>query len=187
MSSPPSPGMPRPAATASSSTAPASRRLPTTSRTRSAIRSSVRSGSPSWKSTSTSRVSTSAAVAAAEIQSLTGAATMPITECDGRLFKEALLGSLAWLTVNRDEVDSLNVFPVPDGDTGTNMLLTLQSAVDEIRDLHDADLSRMAKQASHGALMGARGNSGVILSQILRGFCVGIGTKPKVDARGLAN
>ena len=111
---------------------------------------------------------------------------MPITECDGRLFKEALLGSLAWLTVNRDEVDALNVFPVPDGDTGTNMLLTLQSAVEDIRDLDDADLSRTAKRASHGALMGARGNSGVILSQILRGFCVGIGSRPAVDARGLA-
>jgi len=126
-------------------------------------------------------------VAAAEIPSLTGAATMPITECDGRLFREALLGSLAWLTVNRDEVDSLNVFPVPDGDTGTNMLLTLQSAVEDIRDVDDADLSRTARRASHGALMGARGNSGVILSQILRGFCVGIGTKPAVDARGLAH
>ena len=72
---------------------------------------------------------------------------MPILECDGRLFKEALFGSLAWLTVNRDEVDALNVFPVPDGDTGTNMLLTLQSAVDDIRDLDDADLSRMAHDA----------------------------------------
>jgi uncharacterized protein len=111
---------------------------------------------------------------------------MPITECDGRLFKEALLGSLAWLTVNRDEVDALNVFPVPDGDTGTNMLLTLQSAVEDIRDVDDADLSRMATRAAHGALMGARGNSGVILSQILRGFCVGIGTTPAVDAKGLA-
>ena len=125
--------------------------------------------------------------AAAEIQSLTGAATMPIIECDGRLFKEALLGSLAWLTVNRDEVDALNVFPVPDGDTGTNMLLTLQSAVDEVRDLDDADLSLMAKRASHGALMGARGNSGVILSQIFRGFSVGIGTSGAIDARGLAH
>jgi DAK2 domain fusion protein YloV len=124
--------------------------------------------------------------AAADIPSLTGAAIMPITECDGRLFKEALLGSLAWLTVNRDEVDALNVFPVPDGDTGTNMLLTLQSAVEDIRDLDDPDLSRTAKRASHGALMGARGNSGVILSQILRGFCVGIGSRPAVDARGLA-
>src|SRR5204862_1430218 len=112
---------------------------------------------------------------------------MPIPECDGRRSKEALLGSLAWLTVNRDEVDALNVFPVPDGDTGTNMLLTLQSAVEDIRDLDDADLSRTARRASHGALMGARGNSGVILSQILRGFCVGIGSKPSVDARGLAS
>lgn len=111
---------------------------------------------------------------------------MPITECDGRLFREALLGSLGWLTLNRDEVDSLNVFPVPDGDTGTNMLLTLQSAVDDIRNLDDPDLSRMAQHAAHGALMGARGNSGVILSQIFRGFCVGVGSNASVDARGLA-
>jgi fatty acid kinase len=111
---------------------------------------------------------------------------MPITECDGRLFKEVLLGSLAWLTVNRDEVDALNVFPVPDGDTGTNMLLTLQSAVEEIREVDEADLSRMAKRAAHGALMGARGNSGVILSQIFRGFCVGIRSNAAVDAKGLA-
>src|SRR6202165_6008697 len=172
--------------TSSSNTAPESRRLRTISRMPSDIRSSGPWASRSWKSTSTSRVSTSAGVAAAEIPSLTGAATMPITECDGRLFKEALLGSLAWLTVNRDEVDALNVFPVPDGDTGTNMLLTLQSAVEDIRDVDDADLSRTARRASHGALMGARGNSGVILSQILRGFCVGIGSSPTVDARGLA-
>src|SRR2546430_15323363 len=169
--------------TASSSTAHGSRRFRTTSRMRSAIRSSVPSVSRSWKSMSTSRGATSAGVAAAEIPSLTGAATMPITECDGRLFREALLGSLAWLTVNRDEVDSLNVFPVPDGDTGTNMLLTLQSAVEDIRDVDDADLSRTARRASHGALMCARGNSGVILSQILRGFCAAIGTKPPVDPR----
>jgi uncharacterized protein len=117
---------------------------------------------------------------------LIDAPTMPMTECDGRLFKEALRGSLAWLTVNRDEVDALNVFPVPDGDTGTNMLLTLQSAVEDIGDLDDPDLSRMAKRASHGALMGARGNSGVILSQILRGFCVGVGGRAAVDAPGLA-
>src|SRR5256886_1049399 len=111
---------------------------------------------------------------------------MPITECDGRLFKEALLGSLAWLTINRDEVDALNVFPVPDGDTGTNMLLTLQSAVEDIRGLDEPDLSAMARRAAHGALMGARGNSGVILSQIFRGFSVGIGSHASVDARGLA-
>src|SRR5437660_9507260 len=126
------------------------------------------------------------AVAAADTPSLAGAPSMPITECDGRLFKEALLGSLAWLTVNREEVDALNVFPVPDGDTGTNMLLTLQSAMDAIRALDEADLSVVARGAAHGALMGARGNSGVILSQIFRGFCTGIGSQAAVDARGLA-
>jgi len=132
-----------------------------------------------------SRGSTSAADLA-ETPALTGVPTMPITECDGRLFKEALLGSLAWLTLNRDEVDALNVFPVPDGDTGTNMLLTLQAAVDDLRDQDDSDLSRMAKRAAHGALMGARGNSGVILSQIFRGFSVGIGPRAAVDGTGLA-
>ncbi len=132
-----------------------------------------------------SRVSMSAPPAA-DTSTLADARAMPITECDGRLFKEALLGSLAWLTINRDEVDALNVFPVPDGDTGTNMLLTLQSAVDDIRDQDDADLSTMARRASHGALMGARGNSGVILSQVFRGFCQGIGSNHAVDAQGLA-
>src|SRR5438270_11268462 len=126
------------------------------------------------------------AVAAADTPSLAGAPSMPITECDGRLFKVALFGSLAWLTLNRDEVDALNVFPVPDGDTGTNMLLTLQSAVEDLAELDDADLSAMARRASHSALMGARGNSGVILSQIFRGFCVGIGSRAAVDAAGLA-
>lgn len=136
-----------------------------------------------------SRASTSAGAgesAAGSTAALTVTSTMPITECDGRLFREALLGSLAWLTVNRDEVDALNVFPVPDGDTGTNMLLTLQSAVEEIRELDEPDLSQIAKRASHGALMGARGNSGVILSQIFRGFAVGVGTRAQVDAAELA-
>lgn len=97
-----------------------------------------------------------------------------------------MLGAVAWLTANRDEVDALNVFPVPDGDTGTNMLLTLQAAAEEIRNLDERDLSRVAKQTAHGALMGARGNSGVILSQILRGFAAGVGPKKEIDARGMA-
>src|ERR1700686_2948814 len=172
--------------TSSSSTARGSRRSPTTSRTPSAIRSSAPLASRSWKSTSTSRVSTSAGAAAAEIQSLTGAATMPITECDGRLFKEALFGSLAWLTVNRDEVDALNVFPVPDGDTGTNMLLTLQSAVEDIKESNAAEVSKIAKLASHGSLMGARGNSGVILSQIFRGFARAVEGKSSLTPAELA-
>ncbi len=112
---------------------------------------------------------------------------MPVTLCDGHLFTEALLGSLAWLTIHRDEVDALNVFPVPDGDTGTNMLLTLQSAVEDIRLLDEPNLSQVARQAAHGALMGARGNSGVILSQIFRGFALGVSGKAAVDAASLAN
>lgn len=89
---------------------------------------------------------------------------------DGPLFKRALLGSLTWLSANHEEVNRLNVFPVPDGDTGTNMLLTLQSAVEDIKESEAAEVSKIAKLASHGSLMGARGNSGVILSQIFRGF-----------------
>src|SRR5207237_1774359 len=101
-------------------------------------------------------------VAAAETSPITSAPSMPITQCDGRLFKEALLGSLAWLTLNRDEVDALNVFPVTDGDTGTNMLLTLQSAVEDIRELDVPDLSDMVRRASHGAFGSARGASGIV-------------------------
>src|SRR5919201_6572596 len=129
--------------TSSSNTEPASPKLPTTWQMRFAIPWSACWDCRSSRSTSTCRASTSAA-SPADTATLTGAATMPITECDGRLFKEALLGSLAWLTLNRDEVDALNVFPVPDGDTGTNMLLTLQSAVDDVRDFDDPDLSAMA-------------------------------------------
>jgi DAK2 domain fusion protein YloV len=111
---------------------------------------------------------------------------MAIPVCDGHLFKEALLGSVAWLTANREEVDALNVFPVPDGDTGTNMLLTLQSAVEDIHQLDDEHLGRVVKQAAHGALMGARGNSGVILSQIFRGMAQSLENEAAVDGRGLA-
>jgi fatty acid kinase len=89
---------------------------------------------------------------------------------DGPHFKRALLGSLSWLAAHHEEVNRLNVFPVPDGDTGTNMLLTLQSAVEDIKESNAGEVSKIAKLASHGSLMGARGNSGVILSQIFRGF-----------------
>jgi uncharacterized protein len=89
---------------------------------------------------------------------------------DGQLLKQALLGSLKWLAAHQEEINRLNVFPVPDGDTGTNMLLTLQSAVEDIRDSPATEVSKIARIAAHGSLMGARGNSGVILSQIFRGF-----------------
>src|SRR3982074_1241996 len=105
---------------------------------------------------------------------------------DGPLFKQALLGSLNWLSANHREVNRLNVFPVPDGDTGTNMLLTLQSAVEDIRESSAAEVSKIAKLASHGSLMGARGNSGVILSQIFRGFARAVEGKSSLTPAELA-
>jgi DAK2 domain fusion protein YloV len=109
-----------------------------------------------------------------------------ITGVDGPLFKRALLGSLSWLSANHEEVNRLNVFPVPDGDTGTNMLLTLQSAVEDIKESSAAEVSKIAKLASHGSLMGARGNSGVILSQIFRGFARAVEGKSSLTPSELA-
>ncbi|HEX6351053.1 MAG TPA: DAK2 domain-containing protein [Candidatus Dormibacteraeota bacterium] len=100
--------------------------------------------------------------------------------------KLALLGSLNWLAANQEEVNRLNVFPVPDGDTGTNMLLTLQSAVEDIKDSPATDVGRIARIAAHGSLMGARGNSGVILSQIFRGFAKAVEGKTELGPAELA-
>ena len=108
------------------------------------------------------------------------------TGVDGQLFKRALLGSLSWLAANHEEVNRLNVFPVPDGDTGTNMLLTLQSAVEDVKESNAAEISKIAKLASHGSLMGARGNSGVILSQIFRGFARAVEGKGSLTPAELA-
>ena len=89
---------------------------------------------------------------------------------DGQSLKRLVEAGLAWLRTNQQIVNSLNVFPVPDGDTGTNMLLTLTSAYDEIKDSGERHFGKMAALVAKGALMGARGNSGVILSQLWRGF-----------------
>ena len=113
-------------------------------------------------------------------------AALKATGVDGQLFKRALLGSLSWLAANHEEVNRLNVFPVPDGDTGTNMLLTLQSAVEDVKESNAAEVSKIAKLASHGSLMGARGNSGVILSQIFRGFARAVEGKASLTPAELA-
>ncbi len=86
------------------------------------------------------------------------------------------------LSAHRERINRLNVFPVPDGDTGTNMALTLQSVVEGLPDDPGADLAAVAAAISHGSLMGARGNSGVILSQILRGLAEAVHDRPDVDA-----
>ncbi|MCL2332927.1 MAG: DAK2 domain-containing protein [Actinomycetia bacterium] len=89
--------------------------------------------------------------------------------------REVIAGASAVLKSRHEEVNKLNVFPVPDGDTGTNMSLTLESVAHEVLALPaDAALEEIAKAATHGSLMGARGNSGVILSQIIRGVCEGV-------------
>ncbi len=90
--------------------------------------------------------------------------------CDGRGLKRLMGAGLAWLERHQGAINALNVYPVPDGDTGTNMLLTMQSAYQEIQESPEAEVGIIAQKVAHGALMGARGNSGVILSQIFRGF-----------------
>ncbi|MCC7358120.1 MAG: DAK2 domain-containing protein [Anaerolineales bacterium] len=109
-----------------------------------------------------------------------------LPHCDGLGLKHLTLAGLTWLETNHKAVNALNVFPVPDGDTGTNMLMTMQAAYAEIANSTEANVSRVAHALAHGALMGARGNSGVILSQIWRGFARGLGTGASFDATALA-
>ena len=105
---------------------------------------------------------------------------------DGLEFKKLVEAGLAWLRVNHQLVNALNVFPVPDGDTGTNMLLTMQAAYNEVSDLGYHSVGKMAAAVAQGALMGARGNSGVILSQLWRGFARGLHGVDVIDAPALA-
>ncbi len=106
-------------------------------------------------------------------------------QIDGQALKRLVEAGLTWLRTNQQIVNSLNVFPVPDGDTGTNMLLTLTSAYNEIKDSGEKHLGKMAGLVAKGALMGARGNSGVILSQLWRGFARGVQDHETLDAKTL--
>jgi DAK2 domain fusion protein YloV len=107
-------------------------------------------------------------------------------QINGQSMKRLVEAGLTWLRTNQQTVNALNVFPVPDGDTGTNMVLTMQSAWNEIKDLGYRGISDMAGAVSKGALMGARGNSGVILSQLWRGFARGVHGKDILDGPTLA-
>jgi len=102
-------------------------------------------------------------------------------QIDGQSLKRLVEAGVTWLRTNQQVVNSLNVFPVPDGDTGTNMLLTLTSAYNEIKDSGEKHFGKMAGMVAKGALMGARGNSGVILSQLWRGFARGVQDHEKLD------
>ena len=106
----------------------------------------------------------------------------PVTQLDGQDLKKLVEAALAWLRTNQQIVNSLNVFPVPDGDTGTNMLLTMQSAYNEIAESGERNIGKLSKAVAQGALMGARGNSGVILSQLWRGFARALDSIETMDA-----
>lgn len=93
-----------------------------------------------------------------------------VKSIDGKIFKNMCYGALNRLKDQQSYIDSLNVFPVPDGDTGTNMLLTFREAVERLDKVRSERIDKLTSSLSKGALMGARGNSGVILSQLLRGF-----------------
>jgi DAK2 domain fusion protein YloV len=106
--------------------------------------------------------------------------------CGGQSLKHALFAARQWLEKHAAAVNALNVFPVPDGDTGTNMLLTMNAALAEIEHSPDDSVSIIAHAVAHGALMGARGNSGVILSQIFRGFARVLDNKDAFSAEEFA-
>lgn len=106
--------------------------------------------------------------------------------CDGREFKRIIESSTAWLEAHIDLINSLNVYPVPDGDTGTNMYLTMQAALREMSTVSDNTVSAVAYALAHGALMGARGNSGVILSQVWRGVAEQLDGKAHLTASNWA-
>lgn len=101
---------------------------------------------------------------------------------DGNLLKQMLLGGADGIRANIDEINQLNVFPVPDGDTGTNMSLTVESGIAKLTDLEEVTLSSVANEFSKGSLFGARGNSGVILSQFFAGLCASLAEKESADA-----
>jgi DAK2 domain fusion protein YloV len=110
-----------------------------------------------------------------------------ISVFDGQDLKKAMLAGAAWLEEHRDAINALNVFPVPDGDTGSNMAATMQAAMRDIANSDETSAGMMAAKIAHGALLGARGNSGVILSQILRGIAQALDKKQTFTATDLAN
>ncbi|MBQ9700743.1 MAG: DAK2 domain-containing protein, partial [Lachnospiraceae bacterium] len=107
---------------------------------------------------------------------------MAITNIDAKMLQKMFLAGAMALEAKKEWINELNVFPVPDGDTGTNMTLTIMSAAKEVGGIDDPDFTTLAKAISSGSLRGARGNSGVILSQLFRGFTKEIKEVSTIDA-----
>ncbi len=110
-----------------------------------------------------------------------------VDSVSGQDLREMFAAATGWLEKSSADIDALNVFPVPDGDTGTNMLLTMRSTVEEAYRAPDRSAAAVARAMAKGALMGARGNSGVILSQVWRGLAEGLGNKESFTGADLAN
>ena len=106
---------------------------------------------------------------------------------DGPRLARSLHAASDWVAAGREEINRINVFPVPDGDTGTNFSLTLRAVADALRALGDASLSETARTASHAAVLGARGNSGMMLAHFLLGFADGLGEVPQAHVIGVAH
>ncbi len=101
-------------------------------------------------------------------------------------YRKMVIGANHYFYREKDNINALNVFPVPDGDTGTNMSLTLEAAARGAREYRGDSLGELAETVARHALMGARGNSGVILSQLLRGFARGVSHKEGIDSSDLS-
>lgn len=106
---------------------------------------------------------------------------MQSNKIDAGTFSKMFLSGARRLEAEKEIINELNVFPVPDGDTGTNMSLTIMSAVGEVENISDMNMATLSKAISSGSLRGARGNSGVILSQLFRGFTKVIKDKDELD------
>lgn len=112
---------------------------------------------------------------------------MSLKSIDAAMLQKMFLSGAKALDAKKDYINELNVFPVPDGDTGTNMTMTIMAAAKEVASLTDPDINQLGKAISSGSLRGARGNSGVIMSQIFRGFVKGIKGNNELDVNILAN
>lgn len=111
---------------------------------------------------------------------------MAIMKIDADMLQKAFLAGAQYIERKKEYINQLNVFPVPDGDTGTNMTLTIMSAAKEVAAIDQPSMATLSKAISSGSLRGARGNSGVILSQLFRGFCKGIANKEALTTEDLA-
>src|SRR6185437_13034404 len=114
------------------------------------------------------------------------AMTVGIAYVDGPRLSRSLFAAADWVAAGRDEINRINVFPVPDGDTGTNFSLTLRAVADALRALGDASLQDTARTMARAAVLGARGNSGMMLAHFLLGFAESLGDRPAASTREVA-